>query len=130
MKVILTWDTGFPFLSVFGKTLLASLSQLPLLLVLGLLWRLVLFLRLFVAILAPHAAAPPDALTCLCLASVDQRVSSCTRLTLLSCQASSKVEYRVHRLQLARRESPSAAPEDQHRHCTGAVLQYRGGAAR
>ena len=115
MKVILTWATGFPFLSGFGKLLLASLSQLPLLLVLGLLCRLVLFLRLLVAILAPHAAAPPDALTCLCLASVDQSVSSCTRLTLLSCQASSKV--RVHRLQLvAGRESPSPAPEDRHRH--------------
>jgi len=37
MKVILTRETGFPFLSVVGKTELVSLSQLPRLLRLGLL---------------------------------------------------------------------------------------------
>ena len=35
MKVILTCETGFPLLRVFGKTELVSLSQLPRLLRLG-----------------------------------------------------------------------------------------------
>ena len=56
MKVILTCETGFPLLRVFGKTELVSLSQLPRLLRLGVATE-VEFLRELLAILATMALA-------------------------------------------------------------------------
>ena len=60
MKVILTWETGFPLLRVFGNTELVSLSQLPRLLRLGVATE-VEFLRELLAILTMALAAPADA---------------------------------------------------------------------
>ena len=103
MKVILTCETGFPLLRLFGKTELVSLSQLPRLLRLGVATE-VEFLRELLAIPDDGSGCPLlTQLTSRCLDStVDQACVTSLALHLPHTPREAffplwKVGARVHR---------------------------------